>query len=586
MYKHCHYFAFMPVTKYLSLLALSFCSILSINAQNIKGYPQGYFRNPVDIPMVLAGNFGECRPGHFHSGIDIKTQGKENMPVYAAAEGYVSRIKLEKAGFGHALYITHPNGYTTVYAHLNKFAAPIQKYAVEQQYKNKSWLLDITCPPDQFPVKKGDQIALSGNTGNSYAPHLHFEIRNTQSEHPLNPQLFGFDIKDDIAPKPTQLALYDMSKGIYEQNPRMFPLTKKGDSYVPNTDTIIVNNDQIGVGVVVNDYMNGSDNTLNFYTAELNMEKTNFIKITLDDIGYDVTRYVNAFADYKSKQLTGEWIQCLFQMDGNRLDTIYSYNTYYRKYTEHGKLEFSKNLKAKPVEIKLMDAAGNTAVINYHIKYIPEEKKEQQQCPEENKLTVFKEKNYGNANISFTLPDDALYESLCLDFKQTPDANSYSDKFSIHKPYVPMHSYFILRIRPNKAIPFKERYKIALIYSDGKSEKGTAAMYDNGWYKTKVREFGDYRLIADVTPPTITPDKPKGTDFSNLNRISFTVKDAITSVKSFNAEIDGEWICFEQSGNTFFYEFDEHCPKGKIKMIITASDENDNEQKLSYTFTR
>ncbi len=574
----------MQLKQYLTLFAFSgFATVAT--AQNIKGYPQGYFRNPLDIPISLAGNFGECRPGHFHSGMDIKTQGKENFAVHAAADGYISRIKLEKGGFGHALYITHPNGYTTLYAHLNRFADPIQKYIVAQQYKTKSWLQDITCTPDQFPVKQGDQIALSGNTGNSYAPHLHFEIRNTKSEHPLNPQLFGFEIKDDIAPKPTQLALYDMSKGVYEQTPRMFPLTKKGDTYYTNQDTIIVNNDQIGVGVVVNDYMNGSDNTLNFYTAELNMEKTNFITITLDDIGYDETRYVNAFADYKSKKLTGEWVQCLFQMDGNRLDTIYDYTTQYRKYTERGKLEFSNNQIPKPVDIKLVDAAGNASTIFFYINYKPKEK-EKQDCSFENTFTIFKEKDFGNPNISFTLPDDALYESLCLDFKQSPDANSYSDRFTIHKPYVPLHTYFLLRIKPNKAIPFKERYKIALIYNDGKAETGSAAMYDNGWYKTKVRDFGEYRLVSDVTPPVITPDQPKGTDFSKTSRISFTVKDAITSVKSFSAEVDGQWLCFEQSGNTFFYDFDEHCPKGKNKLVITATDENSNEEKLTYTFTR
>jgi hypothetical protein len=574
----------MQFKQYLTLLAFTSYASVAV-AQSIHGYPQGYFRNPLDIPIMLAGNFGECRPGHFHSGMDIKTQGKENMPVYAAAEGYVSRIKMEKGGFGHAIYITHPNGYTTLYAHLNKFADPIQKFAVAEQYKNKNWLLDIACTPDQFPVKKGEQIALSGNTGNSMAPHLHFEIRNTKSEHPLNPQLFGFEIKDDIAPKPTQLALYDMSKGIYEQTPRMLPLTKKGNSYYPNVDTIIVDNEQIGVGVVVNDYMNGSDNTLNFYTAEMNMDKTNFIQITLDDIGYDETRYVNAFSDYKSKKQTGEWIQCLFQMDGNRLDTIYDYTTQYRKYTERGKLEFSKNPIAHPVDIKLTDALANATTIQFYIKYIPV-KKEKAQCAIENTFPVFKEKNFGNPNISFTIGDDALYENLCLDFKQTADANSYSDKFTIHKSYVPLHTYFMLRIKPNKAIAFKERYKIALLYNDGKTESGSAATYDNGWYKNKVREFGEYRLVSDVTPPTVTPDQPKGTDFTNLNRISFTAKDALTSVKSFSAEIDGQWICFEQSGNTYFYDFDEHCPKGKNKLVVTATDENENQQKLTYTFTR
>ncbi len=171
-------------------------------------YPQGYFRNPLRIPILLAGNFGECRPGHFHSGLDIRTGGHEGEPVYAAADGYVSRIKMEPGGFGHGLYITHPNGYTTLYAHLNDFVPRIQQYARAQQYAQESWTVDLRFSPGQFPVKKGEQIAWSGNTGGSTAPHLHFEIRDSKTEHPLNGQLFGLDIKDTRPPVPQQLAVY------------------------------------------------------------------------------------------------------------------------------------------------------------------------------------------------------------------------------------------------------------------------------------------------------------------------------------------------------------------------------------------
>src|ERR1043165_64897 len=148
-------------------------------------YPQNYFRNPLNIPILLAGNFGECRAGHFHSGLDIKTNGKENLPVHAAADGYISRIKMDKGGFGHALYITHPNGYTTLYAHLNNFVPKIQQYLRRQQYAKEKWDIDIQLTPEQFPVAKGQQIAYSGNTGSSTAPHLHFEIRDSKTEHPL-----------------------------------------------------------------------------------------------------------------------------------------------------------------------------------------------------------------------------------------------------------------------------------------------------------------------------------------------------------------------------------------------------------------
>ena len=256
------------------LLFLFFCSFVA-NAQqsgNISLYPQDLFRNPLEIPILLAGNFGECRPNHFHSGIDIKTGGKENLPVHAAADGYVSRIKMEKGGFGHALYITHPEGFTTVYAHLNNFIKPLQQYTEKMQYEKESWAVDITLRSDQFPVKKGEQIAWSGNTGASTAPHLHFEIRDTKTEHPLNALLFGLPVTDTRAPVPAQLSLYDMNQSIYNQSAQTIKLKKQEDIYTTSKDTIEVNTDKLGIGIHVNDFMNGSHNTLNFYTAAWYMD--------------------------------------------------------------------------------------------------------------------------------------------------------------------------------------------------------------------------------------------------------------------------------------------------------------------------
>ena len=157
-----------------------------------KNYPQNYFRNPMNIPMDLSANFGELRSNHWHMGLDIRTQQRENLSVYAAAEGYVSRVKVEPGGFGQAIYITHPNGYTTLYAHLNAFYPALQQYVKDQQYKLESWAVDIQVPANMFPVIKGTYIAKSGNTGGSQGPHVHFEIRDSETERCLNPLLFKF----------------------------------------------------------------------------------------------------------------------------------------------------------------------------------------------------------------------------------------------------------------------------------------------------------------------------------------------------------------------------------------------------------
>jgi murein DD-endopeptidase MepM/ murein hydrolase activator NlpD len=174
-----------------------------------QSYPKGYFRYPLDIPPKLNANFGEMRPNHFHMGLDLYTNKRENLPVYAAADGYIARVKIESGGFGHALYIAHPNGYTTLYAHMNAFLPEVEAWIKAAQYKKESWSVELEATPDQFPVRKGQVVGQSGNTGASQGPHVHFEIRETKTDKCLNPLLFGFSIPDNVPPDISRLAIYD-----------------------------------------------------------------------------------------------------------------------------------------------------------------------------------------------------------------------------------------------------------------------------------------------------------------------------------------------------------------------------------------
>ena len=560
-----------------------FCCLLPLLAYGQKeagdkaAYPQNYFRNPLNIPIFLAGNFGECRPGHFHSGIDIKTGGKENLPVYAAANGYISRIKTEKGGFGHALYVTHPNGYTTLYAHLNNYAGAIQKYLRDKQYEKEQWNLDLQLDPSQFPVKKGEQIAWSGNTGASTAPHLHFEIRNTATERPLNPEQFGLPVVDHIAPVPNAVAVYDFNHSIYNRAPKQYKLRKKGAVYAPMAkDTIQTDYSNVGIGLNVNDLMNGSTNSLAFYTASLYMDDMLQCAVRLDDIGYDETRYINAYADYSTKKLSGEWIQCLFQLPGNHLDRIYRTNNM------RGGLNL-KDTSVHKVRIELADDKENKSSISFYLHYNGSAQKDTL-C---NVFTTIDPNLFEHPNVKFTLGANMLYDGFCFKFSSMPLNSAYSDKYTIGTPNIPAHHSFDLYIKPKRPIPFDMRSKVAMIYDDGKNEEGTAAT-DNGegWYKASVRNFGVWYLTADAEPPVITALQKNGSNLAKASRVSFVIKDAITSVKSYRAELDGKWICMEQHGDNFFYVFDEHCGKGKHQMVITAADENDNQQTLQFTFTK
>jgi len=571
----------------LLLLLILIPFLLSAQQQDeTAAYPQDYFRNPLDIPIFLAGNFGECRPGHFHSGVDIKTLGKENEPVHAAADGYISRIKMEKGGFGHGLYITHSNGYTTLYAHLNKFAPEMQQYMEAEQYAKKHWDVDISLPPAQFPVKKGQLIAWSGNTGASTAPHLHFEIRNTQTEHPLNPELFGLPIVDKTPPVVAGIMVY--GGNIYTDEPVYYTVALQNGTYRPvktdnpsygvKNDTIQVPAGLDGIGINTDDFMDSSNNTIAFYTTKLYLDDSLQAQVTLDDIGYDETRYINAYADYKTKQLQNKWVQCLFQLPGNQLGHIFHHLN-----GNKGRLDI-RDGKVHHVRILITDDKGNTSNVSFFVKPQPAVISMQSDCTP---FYVGKQNRWDDAGISFMLDERQLYDDICFHFKKEKDEAAYSDKYQLHYGYVPVHHYFDLLIKPNKAIAPDLQHKVVMLYTDGKDQDGRAAvMADNGWYKAKVRDFGNYWLDVDTIPPVIKPLEKNNSNLSKAKQIAFEVMDNMTSVKSFSGYVDGKWICFEQHGNLFFYNFDAHCPRGRHKLVFRAADESGNEKTFNLNFVR
>ena len=280
-------------------LFILFFTMQSFFVQAQKNYPQHYFRDPLNIPIQLASNFGELRPDHFHMGLDIRTQGRENLPVFAAADGYISHIKIEKYGYGRAIYITHPNGYTTVYGHLNFFYAALEKYLTNKQYKDESWKQDFDLPAGLFTVTKGQFIANSGNTGGSQGPHLHFEIRDTKTGNNLDPLLFGFDMADKIAPVIYGLYWYDRRYSIYSLSPEQIPIIKTNNFYTTKNKIAKVGSPVVTLGLRMEDLNNASPFKFGVYHTALYMDDSLLFEFNLDNFSYDDTRYVNACMDYK-----------------------------------------------------------------------------------------------------------------------------------------------------------------------------------------------------------------------------------------------------------------------------------------------
>lgn len=314
----------IPVLILLILNSLfSFAPVISQNLFSSNKYPQGYFRNPLNIPIQLAANFGELRSNHFHMGFDIRTNRRENLPVYATAEGYVSRIKIEKSGFGRAIYINHPNGYTTLYAHLNNFYNTLEAYVKDKQYADRKWEQEIEFAPNHFRVLKGQLIAFSGNTGGSEGPHLHFEIRDTKTGNNLNPWLFGFGLSDKIQPSIYRLYCYDRRYSTYQVRPVPIPITGSGGEYTAAENVVILSSPVVSFGISAEDKLNISSFKYGIYQASLIVDNSIQSDFQLNDILYDDSRYVNGSIDYKTLALEGSYIQHLSRLPGNSV-TIFS----------------------------------------------------------------------------------------------------------------------------------------------------------------------------------------------------------------------------------------------------------------------
>jgi hypothetical protein len=564
----------MPYQKILLL----FINILIFTTQNgatqqlitPKVYPKGKFRNPVNIPLSLAGNFGECRPNHFHSGLDVRTNKVENIPIYAIADGYVSRIKIEAGGFGNAIYVTHKGGYTSLYAHLNEFYTELEQYVRAKQYEQKSWKIDFTLQPHQFPVSKGHFLAKSGNTGSSQAPHLHMEIRDSKTDKPLNGLLF-YNAIDTKAPLLKNLAIYDCNKSIYDQKPMLQPCIKSGANYKLKNDTITVSSNNIGLGVVADDPMENCLGVLGVFETDIYINDAPHFAWQLDNIGYEETRYMNAMADYKTKKNGGQWIQLCYKLPGNYLEIYKGFNK-----SNDGRIVFNDNT-AKKIKLVSYDVNGNKTELNFWIKSTLQNTNKLNYDLLASKLNTIE-----TSDISFTLPNKFLYDDVANKVNASQVGGNFV--YNVLQNDIPVHDYFELKLKPHFTVNASDQNKIAIVrlpYGKDKDKKGKAAKMLGNWAIAQVKEFGSYQVVLDKNAPTISGGPAA---IVKSPRIIFFSKDDITSVAKFEATLNGKWIRLQQKGNSYIYEVDKFCNKGSNELNVTSVDENGNSARKQFYF--
>lgn len=547
-----------------------------------KSYPQGYFIWPVAATKALAANFGELRPNHYHMGLDCKTDQKENVPILAAANGYIAKVKIEPYGFGQAIYVNHPNGLTTLYAHLNSFYPALQRYIKEQQYKLKSWAIFIDIPAHLFEVEQGQQIALSGNTGGSQGPHLHFEIRDTKTDKVLNPLLFDFPVADNIAPDVLRLAVYDRSVSTYEQSPQMYSLKKVNGIYTTTPALILKNTDKVSFAVTAYDRYTGSTNQNGIYEAVMYDNEEPVVGFQMDSISYDETRYLNAHVDYKLRNNGGPFVQHLSKLPG------YMYGIY--KEVSGDGVIFIGDESTHAIKIIVKDPNGNASTVKFDVR-------SSLQYPPRTAAAMYNPKEFHpgyinvfeNDKLGFHLSEIDLYDSIRFKYKETLQADG-SYIFQLHNGNVPVQSRFPIRIKNTTT---NSPDKLVMHRWWGSKEdfaKAESVKYKNesGWYQSSFRAFGNFQLIEDHTPPTITPiGFSNGMNMSKLYSIRFVIIDNTEELENFYAEIDGQWVCFSNDkGKTFTYKFDEHCGPGEHELKISVEDCVGNKTQRVYHFTR
>ena len=540
------------------LFYLLFCSTLF--AQN--NFPKDYFSPPLDIPMQLSGNFGELRPNHFHAGFDFKTQQKEGLKVYASAEGYVSRIKISTFGNGKTIYITHPNGYTTVYAHLQKAVGPIQDYITTTHYKEQSFEIEMYLKPGELPIKKGEWIAISGNTGASEGPHLHYEIRDSKTEFIINPLHFGFDtgLKDSKKPTFSALYVYPLLSSTVNKSQRPIALNyslQNDGTYLADK---VMANGPVGFGISADDYDDVSFNKNGVYNVASFLNGQFRFGYQFDTYSFDDMRFVNALIDYSKYKSTKQRIQKLFMINKYNLPFIVTDET-------KGQIIPVPNLEGI-YRIEVGDYFGNKTIVSVPVQYdtapsiVNAEPITSKYFIKSTIDNIFEKENY-----SVFFPAGTFYDDFALNF------DVKNGVLYLHDDIVPAHTNFTISVTDSLlSKELQEKTFIARI--DGEKMYYNSTYRKDSVFSTKVKTLGKYKLVTDVQSPKVSIAKSIEGKWVSQDKLQLQITDSGSGIKTYNGYLNGKWILFEYDNktNTITHYFNNDFVlngANELKLIVT-----------------
>ena len=552
--------------------------LVSINTNSQTNYPKGYFSNPLNIELILNGNFGESRPSHFHSGIDFKTQFKEGLNVFSSAEGYVSRISIKHGGFGKALYVNHPNGYTTVYGHLKKFNKKIEDYIKRIQYDKKTYQIEHYLKKDVLKIEKNEKIANSGNTGSSFGPHLHYEIRLTKNQKALNPQLFGFEIKDTRKPTINSVFLYNLDSLNNISDPIKLKITKINDS-VYQTEKVFANG-SVGFGISGFDRQDLANNKNGIYKYSTYYNNKKIIDFNFESFYFEESIKIKTLIDYKYYIKNKARIIKLFKDKGNDL-SIYLNN-------KSGYINIENNPSV--YKIIVSDLNGNKSIVKVPIKHSDFNK--DLNSHDENGLanTLLTSNKYINNKLDYNFKfENAEIKIAKNTFLKDIQLNieSLKDSIKIINPEIAVFKNIKINFynKDNR----KGNY-LALKNKDGNESFASANLNSKNYFYHKTKSLGTYFLKNDTIPPSIKLKNFKNNDWiSNKNYIRLNIIDKETGIKNYKVKINSKWTLFEYEykRNELFYEFDSYFLNQTKNLIeVFIEDLAGNKTQKNFTFFR
>ena len=548
---------------FLTLFLISFYSYCQTNS----------FKNssPLNLPLIISGTFGELRGNHFHAGIDIKTNGKQGYQVKSLDEGYVDRIRVSTTGYGKALYIKHPNGFTTVYAHLMKFSPKIESFVKSIQYKKQSFEIQLFPKDNEIKVKTGEIIGLSGNTGGSSGPHLHFEIRNSKNQKTINPLNYLNDIKDDRKPSIRSFYIFNNN----DKSPETmssYQIKKINDSVYRSENIYTLG--KISFGLNMFDRQSLSYNRNGIYKAAIYKNDTLKFEYIFNELDFEDSKFINLLRDYKTKKEKGITIHRIIKHPESKKSFLSN---------EYNNGFFNiKNFNDYFFTLKISDHKGNNSYVEIKITG----KKLRDNFIKKNGELIKTDQDYliklKDKEVIFK--KNTLFEDVYLNIKEN------NDTLYIDKDIYPLRNPFeiLYEINNNDSLLIRQSF-ISKLNSKGNPTYLVTKKKDDK-FQVKSSSLGTFFIAKDTLSPEIKPlNFYKGQWISKLKYLKIKVRDDFSGIKKYKGYLNDKWILFEYEPktNTLTYDFSDIIfKKTKHNLKIYLEDNVGNKKVLKTMFYR